>query len=187
VERFGELHGGEAGDVAQTDQPPLVGSQAAERIGQVDEADLIDLHRRWVRRLGRHGHEPTRAAKGLARLVGRDRQQPGSDARGVTELARVASKPRLDVEVGAEDLARIVYIDHYGNAMTGLRASAIDPAAAIGVSERRVGHARVFSAAPRGELFWYENSIGLVEIAANQASAAELLALAAGMEVTVRS
>src|SRR6266568_3295511 len=28
----------------------------------------------------------------------------------------------LSVDFGAEDLAEIVYVDHYGNAMTGLRA-----------------------------------------------------------------
>lgn len=120
---------------------------------------------------------------------GRDLFAPAAAriARGATELARVASKPRLEVELGAEDLPRIVYIDHYGNAMTGWRAASVDPARTIAVSGRSVGHARVFSAVPRGAPFWYENSLGLVEIAVNQASAAELLALVVGMEVRLSS
>ena len=120
---------------------------------------------------------------------GRDLFAPAAAriARGATELARVASKPGLDVELGAEDLARIVYVDHYGNAMTGLRAAGVDAACTVAVAGRSIGHARVFSAAPRGAPFWYENSVGLVEIAANQASAAALLGLAVGMEVEVRS
>lgn len=120
---------------------------------------------------------------------GRDLFAPAAAriARGATELDRVASKPRLEVEFGADDLARIVYIDHYGNAMTGLRAAAIDAGCRIEVEGETLTRARVFCAAPRGALFWYENSLGLVEIAANQASAAERLALVVGAEVTVRA
>jgi S-adenosylmethionine hydrolase len=52
------------------------------------------------------------------------------------------------------------------------------------VNGRVLLHARVFSAVPRGTAFWYENSLGLVEIAVNGASAASALGLKAG--VTVR-
>lgn len=129
------------------------------------------------------------AASASVSFHGRDLFAPAAAriARGATELDRVASKPRLDVELGADDLARIVYIDHYGNAMTGLRAVAVDAGCRIEVRGETLTHARVFSAAPPGALFWYENSLGLAEIAANQASAARLLELAVGAEVTVRA
>jgi S-adenosylmethionine hydrolase len=79
-----------------------------------------------------------------------------------------------------DDLAEIVYIDHFGNAMTGLRATVVPPAARIAVAGRRVGHARTFSDVPAGEAFWYENSNGLVEIAVNGGRADARLGLAVG-------
>jgi len=91
----------------------------------------------------------------------------------------------LDVRLGPEDLAEVIYIDHYGNAVTGLRAASIANTAAISLRGRRVPYARVFAEAPVGRAFWYENSIGLAEIAANRASAAELLGIAIGDAITV--
>ena len=46
-----------------------------------------------------------------------------------------------------------------------------------------IDHARVFSAVPKNAMFWYANSIGLVEIAANQASAAALIQATVGDRV----
>jgi S-adenosyl-L-methionine hydrolase (adenosine-forming) len=43
----------------------------------------------------------------------------------------------------------------------------------------------VFSDVAPAELFWYANSIGLVEIAANQASASSMLGVAVGDGITV--
>ena len=51
----------------------------------------------------------------------------------------------------------------------------------VGGSE--MGHGSVFSAVPPGTAFWYENSLGLVEIAVNGASAARVLGLAVGEPV----
>jgi len=86
--------------------------------------------------------------------------------------------------VGADwpdDLAEVVYIDRYGNAMTGMRATCLDISAMLQVGGRRIAHARTFSEAGPGECFWYENAMGLVEIAANRASASALLDLRIGM------
>ncbi|MFN7086371.1 MAG: S-adenosyl-l-methionine hydroxide adenosyltransferase family protein [Burkholderiales bacterium] len=90
---------------------------------------------------------------------------------------------RLAIEFGAGDLAEIVYIDHYGNAFTGLRARGVSRDARLAIGGRRIAHARVFSEALAGAAFWYENSIGLLEIAANGASAARGLGLEIGMPV----
>jgi S-adenosylmethionine hydrolase len=91
----------------------------------------------------------------------------------------------LRVDLGAADLAEIVYIDHYGNAMTGLRAANVERAATIGVREHRVEWARTFADAAHGAAFWCENSIGLVEIAANRDSAAQRLHLHVGDRVAI--
>lgn len=84
-----------------------------------------------------------------------------------------------------DDLPIILYIDHYGNAITGLRAVNLDPSAMLAVADRQLHYAHVFSAVAPGMPFWYENSIGLVEIAVNQGSAAETLALRVGMEFKI--
>ena len=91
----------------------------------------------------------------------------------------------LEVQLDSGDLGQIIYIDHYGNAMTGMRSERIDGRCVIDVAGRTIAHARVFSGAPPGALLWYANSIGLVEIAANQARAADLLGLAIGQRVGV--
>ncbi len=102
-------------------------------------------------------------------------------ARGASQIGALNEKPRLNVEFEPVDLPQIIYIDHYGNAMTGLRAPATRAQLLIG--PRALSHARVFSEVERGEVFWYVNSIGLVEIAANQSSAASLLGLTVGQSV----
>lgn len=91
----------------------------------------------------------------------------------------------LQVVLRNEDLAQIIYIDHYGNAFTGLRAAAVSAAAKIAVAGRTIPHARVFSAVAPGAAVWYENSIGLVEIAVNRGSAAGVLGLSVGEHVQV--
>jgi S-adenosylmethionine hydrolase len=76
-------------------------------------------------------------------------------------------------------------VDHYGNAATGLRASGLPREARLVVGGRWINRARVFSEVPPGEIFWYENSLGLAEIAANAASAAEKLGLLVGQAVAL--
>ncbi len=84
-----------------------------------------------------------------------------------------------------DDLAEIVYIDHYGNAITGLRGDLVAPTARIAVGTRTVDPARTFSAAAAGTAFWYVNSNGLVEIAVNRGRASDALGLAVGTPVAV--
>lgn len=91
----------------------------------------------------------------------------------------LAPKARPDVLLAAQELARVLYIDHYGNALTGLRCS--DRAARLLVGGRRLRYARTFGDADGP--FWYENSIGLVEIAVPQGSAARALRLKIGSPV----
>jgi S-adenosylmethionine hydrolase len=117
---------------------------------------------------------------------GRDLFAPAAAyiARGAIDPGDRAART-LEVNFGAGDLSCVIYVDHYGNAITGVRAQSIDRGAMVRIREHAVRHARVFSAVPAGELFWYENSIGLVEIAAGAASAASLLGLEVGEPVAL--
>jgi S-adenosyl-L-methionine hydrolase (adenosine-forming) len=84
-----------------------------------------------------------------------------------------------------DDLPAIVYVDHYGNAMTGLRAAGLAADAVLEVGDRRVGRRRIFADVPPGEPLWYENANGLAEIAVNGGSAAAAFGLAPGSPVGV--
>ena len=84
-----------------------------------------------------------------------------------------------------DDLAEIVYIDHYGNALTGLRGERLATSARLCCGARAVAQAPTFSAVPPGVGFWYVNSNGLVEIAVNGGRADRRLGLAIGSEVAV--
>lgn len=108
-------------------------------------------------------------------------------ARGLTpepwgrEDPSVANR-RLD---WPDDLARVIYIDGFGNAMTGLRAGAVPREAVLRASGHVFPRARTFSDVPLGSAFWYENSNGLVEIAVNQGRADAVLGLRVGNSVTL--
>ena len=101
-------------------------------------------------------------------------------ARGEFPAGKAVRADRLQMEFGATDLGEIIYIDHYGNAYTGLRAHALPRDTRVVAGGVSLAYARVFSAAPPGGTFWYANSVGLVEIAGNGCSAAEALGLAVG-------
>jgi S-adenosylmethionine hydrolase len=84
-----------------------------------------------------------------------------------------------------DDLGEIVYVDHFGNAMTGLRAAVLSPDAKLVAAGRVLERATTFGDRPRGTAFWYENSNGLVEIAVNQGRADAALGLAAGSAIEI--
>jgi S-adenosyl-L-methionine hydrolase (adenosine-forming) len=93
---------------------------------------------------------------------------------------RLEEVPALGVQLGADELLEVIYIDHYGNALTGLRAANLPRSAKIEVGGHQLAYARVFAHVPAGSAFWYENSVGLVEIAVCDGSAAEMMGLRVG-------
>ncbi|MGC2414198.1 MAG: SAM hydroxide adenosyltransferase, partial [Stellaceae bacterium] len=84
-----------------------------------------------------------------------------------------------------DDLAQIVYVDHYGNALTGLRGESLSPTMRLAAGGHTIAHAPTFSAIPPGEAFWYVNSNGLIEIAVNAGRADRALDLAIGSEIAI--
>ena len=83
------------------------------------------------------------------------------------------------------DLAEIIYVDHFGNAMTGLRGNLVSKDIKLRIHEHVIPYARVFAEASVGEPFWYINSNGLIELAMNQASVAQSLELKIGTPVLI--
>lgn len=82
-----------------------------------------------------------------------------------------------------DDLARIVYIDGFGNAMTGVRAATVPPGTRVRVGGEELTGARTFSDVARGVAFWYANANGLLEIAVNDGRADTRFALKIGSPV----
>jgi S-adenosylmethionine hydrolase len=83
------------------------------------------------------------------------------------------------------DLEKIIYIDHFGNAITGIRAATFARNQIIVAGDQQLQWARTFSDVNIGQGFWYENSNGLVELAVNQGRADKCLQLKIGDAVTL--
>ena len=90
----------------------------------------------------------------------------------------LVSKVSPDVLLSSADLTQVIYVDHFGNCVTGIRAASLARSTRLRAGARNLRYARTFEDA-RGP-FWYENSLGLVEIAVPRASAARALRLRPG-------
>lgn len=85
-----------------------------------------------------------------------------------------------------DELAEVIYLDYFGNAMTGMRAASLGPEARLAVAGHTLDRARIFSDVPKGVAFWYENANGLAEIAVNSGRAEAMLNLSIGMNIEVK-
>lgn len=129
-------------------------------------------------------HEITwRPARLSASFHGRDLYAPVAAmlARGLAPPGPPVAPPVL--EGWPDDLSRIIYIDHFGNAMTGLRAAVVPDHAVLHLRGHTVRRARTFDEVPVGTPLWFENANGLVEIAVNRGRADRLLELHVGESV----
>lgn len=94
-----------------------------------------------------------------------------------------ASAAAWETLVGAEwprTLAKVCYVDDYGNLISGLAADDLAAETVLRIAGRDIRFARTFCAVPTGTPFWYRNAFGLVEIAVNQGRADRMLKLAVG-------
>ena len=86
-----------------------------------------------------------------------------------------------------DELNEVIYIDTFGNCMTGMTATSKNKNAILHICGKELNYANTFSAMAEGEAFWYENSNGLVEIAVNKGSAEKLLKLSIGSTIEVKA
>lgn len=105
-------------------------------------------------------------------------------ARGEFPADKLSPIDRLAVEFDAGDLARVIYVDHYGNAWTGVRG--LLPNARVSAAGESFRHADSFGFVGKGEGFWFINSVGLLELAVNRGSAAAQFGLGVGDAVQVQ-
>jgi S-adenosylmethionine hydrolase len=79
-----------------------------------------------------------------------------------------------------DDLPEVVYIDPYGNALTGLRGTRLTADTVLEVAGRRLRRAATFGAAEPGAALWHVNSNGLAEVSVNGGRADQVLGLRVG-------
>lgn len=105
-------------------------------------------------------------------------------ARGEFPTDKLTPIDTLEVEFDAGDLARVIYIDHFGNAWTGVRG--VPAGARVSAAGEWFKHAESFGRVGKGEGFWFINSVGLLELAVNRGSAAAAYGLVVGAPVLVQ-
>lgn len=84
-----------------------------------------------------------------------------------------------------DEMFEVVYIDHFGNAITGVRSAAITEGSELSINGHSLTAAMTFSDMKPGEAFWYTNSNGLIEISVNLGRACDELAIKVGDALTV--
>lgn len=105
-------------------------------------------------------------------------------ARGEFPTNKLELIDGLRIEFDADDLARVIYIDHYGNAWTGVRD--VPTNARVSAAGRLFKHSDSFGFVDKGEGFWFINSVGLLELAVNRGSAAITYGMQLGDPVQVQ-
>lgn len=98
-------------------------------------------------------------------------------------------RPMVSQElIGSEwpdNLERVIYIDGFGNLVTGIDEASVDKDQKLVLMDKKIEYADTFSSMPKGESFWYINSMGLVEIAVNQQRADDYFQVKVGVELSV--
>jgi len=122
-----------------------------------------------------------------ASFHGRDIFAPvaGRLARGMPPPGPSIDPDELVGIADPDDLDAVIYVDDYGNAITGRRADTVAAEAIVHVAEYMIPPARTFGDVPVGAPIWYRNANGLVEIAVNQGRADATLCIDVATPIAV--
>jgi S-adenosylmethionine hydrolase len=99
------------------------------------------------------------------------------------EVESLVRRPWPETDAGA---GSVVHVDRFGNLVTSLRLVASAQMAQVAIAGQRVPFRRTYSDVPEGGLVALRGSMGLLEVACNRGSAAELLGVGIGEAVTVK-
>lgn len=105
-------------------------------------------------------------------------------ARGEFPESKLSQIDKLEVEFDAGELSRVIYIDHFGNAWVGVRNVPRD--ARVSAAGEVFKYSESFGFVGKGEGFWFNNSVGLLELAVNRGNAATSFGLKVGDSVHVQ-
>lgn len=104
---------------------------------------------------------------------------------GLDEWSAEISPASLMAPDWPDELPEVIYIDHYGNAVTGIRGSSMSRQTCLNIAGKTCSYQRVFAEAPQRSAFWYENANGLVEVAVAGGSVQAMMGIETGTAVNV--
>lgn len=114
---------------------------------------------------------------------GRDLFAPVAARLAAGENLQESLRPVADIVRLPAAPPQVIYLDSYGNCLTNLHAEALPAGQELMLDGRLCPRRQCFEQGAPGEPFCYENSLGLLEIAINQADAAAALGLRVGSPV----
>ncbi len=178
------------GDVCVAVVDPGVGTERAPLALELDGVWFVGPDNGLFEHLRREALEERafrivrRPPRLSASFHGRDLFAPTAARIARGDLSGLEPWTPADFPDWPDDPPRIVYVDRYGNLVTGLRGEVLPRTATLEAAGRRLAFAETFGRVPPGEAFWYVNSMGLVEIAVHGGAAAAVLGLGPGDAVT---
>lgn len=169
----------------------------------VDPGVGTDRHALWLEVDGRHFVGPdnglfarivNQAKQVNAHIIEYDNTKVSVSFHGRDVFAPVAAKLASNKNITSKsfnykkmigldwlmELPEIIYIDHYGNAMTGITANNVLRNQVLKVKEKNLQYGLTFADVGEWGMFWYENSLGLVELSMRAGSIANELSLKIG-------
>lgn len=93
----------------------------------------------------------------------------------------------LQLTAWGEELTEIIYVDHFGNLMTGIRANSVNDTTSLVIDGIRGERVRTFGEVAVGKPLCYENANGLLELAVNQGRADVYFNASIGTPVQINS
>lgn len=190
-----EAHIARPGDVVVAVVDPGVGTDRAPLAVEVDGVWYIGPDNGLTTLVARRGrsvrpHRITwRPDELSASFHGRDLFAPVAARLATGD--RAALTPTAPSPIGTDwpdELDEVVFVDDYGNAMTGRRARTLDADACLETpGSEPFRRLRTFADDRAASGFWYTNAIGLAEISVREGSAAERFGLAIGTPATPRA
>ena len=112
--------------------------------------------------------------------LGRPIQELGPPLEHPTRLHLPVARRQGDRLVG-----EVLYVDHFGNAITSLTAKEVQGHDAVWVAGSRLPHVRTYAHVPPGQPLALVGSVGRLEISVNGGSAARSLGLEPGTRVSL--
>lgn len=132
-------------------------------------------------------HVSWRPVKLSASFHGRDLFAPLAAQLAAGRFPGEGMLEKAIIEQWADELFEVIYVDHFGNLITGVRAATVDGDASLRIGDTQLPRGRTFGDVPPGTAMCYENANGLLEIAVNQGRAADLFQVSVGEPVRLLS
>lgn len=110
----------------------------------------------------------------------------GENADGISAIAKSDQQNYRQPDF-PDDIFRIIYIDGFGNAITGIRApvTSLSPPEVV-IDGKALPWAGTFSDVSPGTAFAYGNSMGLIEVSISRGRADRALGLSIGSEICLK-